>query len=137
MIEHLWSVLCSKSIVDNDTNNISLFELIEDLTIENFSGARLTQVEYEITSCWFRESLEKEEDNEYRINLITPSGKDKGGPEIKLHFKKGINRIRSRSLFHAFPVEEMGIHRFKISLKDQKGKYKEVASIPITLKEKT
>jgi len=136
MIEHIWSVLCLKSIVDSDTNLISLFEIIEELTIQSYTETGITPVEFEITTCWFRENAGKEKEYEYKISLITPLGKDKGGPDIQLQLKKGIQRIRSRTRFQAFPVEELGIYWFKVSLKGAKGKYREVASIPITIKEK-
>jgi len=136
MIEHIWSILGTKTIVDSETNNISIIEMIEELTVQNFTKPGIIQIDYEIVTSWFRENAKKEETIEYKINLVTPSGKDKGGPEVKNIFEPGIQRNRSRVILKSFPLEELGIHRFKIYLKGQKGKYKEVAFIPITVKEK-
>ena len=32
MIEHAWSVLCTRSVTDRESNNISLFEVIEQIS---------------------------------------------------------------------------------------------------------
>lgn len=136
MIKHLWSVLCTKSIIDSETSNISIIEIIEELTVENFTKPGLIQIDYEIVTCWFRENARKKEEIEYKINLVTPSGKDKGGPEVKCVFEPGIQRNRSRVILKSFPLEELGLYKFQILEKKSGGKFSEVTFIPITVKEK-
>jgi len=34
-IEHIWSVLCSNSSVDIDTNSLSIFNVVEQLNIQS------------------------------------------------------------------------------------------------------
>ena len=136
MVEHIWSVLCSKSLIDNETNNLSLIEIIEELTVENFTKPGVTKIDYEIVSLWHRAKAEKKGKIEYKINLVTPSGKDKGGPEVKCVFEPGIQRNRSKVIFEAFPLDELGLYRFQVLLKKSGSKYLKVASIPITIKEK-
>jgi hypothetical protein len=137
MIEHIWSVLCTKSLVDSDTNNISLFEIVDELTVENFTNPGVIKVDYEIVTLWYREKAEKKESVEYKINLVTPSGKDKGGPEVECIFKPGILRNRSKVIFKAFPLDEIGSYKFQILEKKGGGKFKEVGFIPISVKEKS
>jgi len=33
MLEHIWSVLCSRSVIDSETNNVSIQDVIEQITI--------------------------------------------------------------------------------------------------------
>ena len=33
MIEHIWSVLCSRSVIDSETNNVSIQDVIEHIII--------------------------------------------------------------------------------------------------------
>lgn len=137
MIEHIWSVLGTKTLVDSETNNISIIEIIEELTVENFTKPGVIQIDYEIVTFWFRENAKKEETIEYKINLVTPSGKDKGGPEVKYIFGPGIQRNRSRVILKSFPLEELGLYKFHILQKKSGGKFSDVAFIPITVKEKS
>ena len=136
MIEHMWSILCTKTLIDSEKNNISIIEIIEELSVENFTKPGIIQIDYEIMSLWYRDKTKKKESVEYKINLVTPSGTGKGGPDVKCVFESGIQRNRPRVVFEAFPLEELGIYKFQILEKKSNDKFLEVAFIPITVKEK-
>src|SRR3989338_5214550 len=59
MINHLWSIACSRTSVDRESNNISLFEVLEQLTL---SGGPIqpgkkgvVPILFEIVSLWTKE----------------------------------------------------------------------------------
>ncbi len=80
MIRHVWSVLCTKSSIDSDTNNISLFEILEQIQVSQFpepAGDAITVVPMpvELVSLWTREPVGEPQQGECRLTMYSPRGK--------------------------------------------------------------
>jgi hypothetical protein len=130
MIKHIWSIVCSNSIIDSDFNNISLINVIEQLQIEAtpLKGGVLP-IHLELVSLWVRENLEVAVEGNSRISFLSPSGKILTSKEIPI----GLNekeRIRNRLIYEGLPIEEPGTHIFKIEIQSD-GEWVEVSSIPL------
>jgi hypothetical protein len=41
MVEHIWTVLCSHAVVDKDTNNVSLHNVIEQVNVKGTIPAQI------------------------------------------------------------------------------------------------
>lgn len=139
MIRHIWTVICSKSVIDQDTNSISLLEVLEQL---NISGPKLPKkkdkvvtipLNFEVVTLWSRVSDDQPCRGNARIILFAPSGK-----KIK-EFKHNVDlttykRFRNRVKIIGFPFPESGIYNFQIQIKEEKdSNWKEVANIPLQL----
>lgn len=58
MIHHAWTVLCARSLIDRDTNNISL-DVLEQLNVQippplQGAGGFVLPARLEVVSLWFR-----------------------------------------------------------------------------------
>ncbi|MFB6212469.1 MAG: hypothetical protein ABEI53_01470, partial [Candidatus Magasanikbacteria bacterium] len=63
-MNHIWSVLCNKTLVDQDTNNISLIDVVEKIDLagpleeieEVTEGNKKAEigVDFQLVSFWFR-----------------------------------------------------------------------------------
>ena len=134
MINHVWSVLCSQATTDSETNNFSLQNIIERLTIFDSpkSGGRI-KIHIEVASFWIRSEPELPTHGDFRLSYITPSGNAFGVFEGKINLsEKEVSR--NRVVFEELPVEEEGRHNFKIDLKNENSdEWLQVALIPLSI----
>ena len=53
MIHHVWTVLCSRALIDRDSNNISIHNVLEQLNIAAPPQPDLAlNIHFEILSLW-------------------------------------------------------------------------------------
>jgi hypothetical protein len=80
-MRHIWTVLCSKVSIDRETNNASLFDIIEQMQLQvpvgtqkpitfGFSG--------DIVTLWGRDNFATPITGESRIRILGPSGIELG-----------------------------------------------------------
>ena len=75
MINHIWTVVCTKSVIDSDTNNISLIDTIERLRInlpigQSSNTAPINiSINFEIVSLWERYPYEEPTSKIARIRI--------------------------------------------------------------------
>ena len=83
MIRHVWSVLCEKSIIDRDTNNISL-DVLERVAM-TLQGSRedrvLVPTPIRLVSLWQHDG-ESSEPGRARVRVLGPGGDELGKMEF-------------------------------------------------------
>lgn len=143
MIKHIWSVLCQKSIVDQQTNNVSLLDVFEALELE-ITPAQNTMtssnpefnvpVQYEIISLLSKEKADPK-DTQYsiRITLINPGGEKKILVDRELPFLANKRRMRSINQIRGLPINKSGDYHFVVAIK-QDERFQEVADLPLEVK---
>jgi len=112
-IRHAWTVLCQNSSTDNQTNALSLFNIIEEITVElsadfeknvDQNGLVVVPIQFQLISLWNRMQDKKEElignvqitlkDPENKLiqnfeyNLVIPSDKK------RMRFNVNLNGIK-------------------------------------------
>lgn len=135
MIKHAWTVVCEKSIVDRDTNNISL-DVIEQLNFrvppipEDAEGV-VIPFKLEVVSLWFRGREDPGTIERARIRTIAPNGEDVGVIDVDVDLKTFV-RSRTRCVLASIPVPkgESGIFRFVVETESGK-KWSRVADVPV------
>ncbi len=87
MAEHVWTVLCQKTLVDERAGTISLIDIAERLTLYADARDAIAQAEEEgrdgiripstlqLVSVWTRSDLAKGESVDARVTFVDPSGK--------------------------------------------------------------
>jgi hypothetical protein len=137
MIRHVWTVLCMRSVIDSDSNNISLFDVVEELQLLQKKGtARATSplpVDLELVSLWAREPKEQPANGRAKDVIMSPSGKPLGEREYDLDLTE-FERTRSRRNVRGVPIGESGQYWFRTQLWDEKrSKWQEVSNVPIKI----
>lgn len=150
-VEHakcVWGLLCSLSAIDQERNNISLFNVIEQFNIPtNFFAPQekskktiLLPHQHEMVLCWKRTLDIGISDEEiladYKIKTIDPSGKILQEILTTLKFPRGIKRLRSRVMMQGVLASIAGdyVHRIEIKLPNQND-FKKVLEIPFEIRE--
>ncbi len=141
MLRHVWSVLCTKSVIDVETNNISLFEVIEELQVRvplagkgNAKFHGVAPVGFQWVSLWTRAEHGKGTQGHARDRILEPSGAIAfdGEYEVDLH---GKQRTRVRRTVNTV-FKASGRYEFCTEVKSGKT-WKEVARIPLTVSVET
>jgi hypothetical protein len=142
MIEHVWSIICKESKLDADTNQISIFDVYERITIDatpapNVDVEKLDKyvfpVPHEITSTFYRDKAEGLETAEMRIRQLSPQGEELSSHLQPLQLGPGQTRLRTRVKSPALVVKSSGIYTFEISLGTGNGRFTKVAEIPLDI----
>lgn len=124
MIDHYWTVLCSNSAIDKDTNSISLSNIIEQVTIvgqpppRGQIGAIPNQAT--IVSLWGRSDEDTPERGtaSYRIEFTDDRGSVQTNPhEIGVDLSEH-QRFRTRANLNLLPVMGEGRHWIRVFLRD-------------------
>lgn len=132
MPNHIWSVLCSNSIIDRDTNNIIL-PVIEQLEVGVRTGVVVEEINVpanlQLVSLW--EKKDDVGDFTATVEVIGPKNESVQQGEITFSFGE-YSRFRTRIGFSGLKVTETGRYLFNVFLSggDLEGR-KKVASIPL------
>jgi len=140
-MKHIWSVLCSKSIVDEQTNLISLFDCIEEIQIKRIpdklekEDKKIVPVNLEITSLWFSESIKIERKLEIKIELRDPDDKIIAPTLSEFTLPEKYKRLRTRIKINKIPFTVSGEYNFDVSFREKgQKKYTNATKIPLTIK---
>jgi hypothetical protein len=130
MIDHIWTVLCSRAVIDRDSNNVSLQNVLEQINLPfEPDPEKVFGTEFDIISLWKRADPETPVKGLGLLTITSPTGKEIEKTEIELNLTTH-QRLRTRRRFVGFPIAETGQYIFKVKL--QKGnKWRNVASIPL------
>lgn len=138
-----WAVLCSQSLVDNQTNNISLVNLIEQIKFEgeikdksktfNSEEGEMIQVSMELVSR-FRKLVSPEEiiNFECEVDFFDPNGKKLATFNNEILLDIGIQNLRMRFGIAGLKVTKSGLYNFVIMLREKGVKsYAEFGKVPL------
>jgi len=132
MIEHIWTLICSSAIIDQETNNVSIFNILEQVEIPEESIVNQAMgIGVELLSLWVRSDLSKPARGKSRADLVAPNGEVLHLAESLIDLSK-FERLRSRALFQGLPYKGEGVYRFLIHYQgEDEEDWKLVASIPL------
>jgi len=133
VIHHVWTVLCTRAVIDRDTNNVTLQNVIEQLNVqgEPRPGARLNG-SYVIMTLWSRADMDVPCTGFVRLTYLSPSGVALDAFETQVDLSGITRRTRTRVSFQGLPVEEGGLYTFRVELwDDPEGAWHQVATVPL------
>ncbi|HWY80282.1 MAG TPA: hypothetical protein VNW29_08040 [Candidatus Sulfotelmatobacter sp.] len=139
MLKHIWTVLCRKSVIDSETNNISLNEVMEqialDLKLKEQDAKNVKTInlplEFEVVSMLFKET-KKLTKADLKVEFINPQNKIFNTIAQTFEMPETMRRMRTRIRVLGLAVEESGDYIFRVSLKEEEDKtYKTVAEVPL------
>lgn len=141
-VKHEWSLLCSNAIVDRDSNNLSLLNVIEQVSLDvnlkegqewDEKAGDMFPLNMVIVTR-LRKIISEEESavGAMKIDFISPDNKMVSSFEQDFELGKGIDNIRMRFGIGGLKLGKSGIYNFVISLKDGSDeKFKKAYSLPL------
>ena len=148
MIKHIWSVLCSQSLIDASSNNISLIGILEEIHLtrkpsspkrqkETTKGKPAFPIVMEWVTLWERTPGESANLVPVRDIVSAPSGEILVQEEYNVDFGKH-SRMRWRRKLSGLPERGPGRYQFCTQIKDEKtNTWESVSSLPLAVFIKT
>jgi len=132
MIDHVWTLICTRAIIDRDTNNLSAFNIIEQIQIRGEpTPDGVVPIGLEVVSLWMRSDFNVPCRGRWRLSFLSPSGIQIKTVDGELDLSK-YERVRARRFFMGLPMSEPGRYRFVLELQNEgKEDWQQVASIPL------
>jgi hypothetical protein len=140
MLNHVWSVICRRSIVDNQSNNISLTDCLEQIRVNRPNGPDgksrvdkfIIPIDFETVHLFSRLDTGKEGSFELKTDILAPGEIEIGTNTQNITFPAGPKRIRQITRTNGLPVSVSGIYWFVISIKETgENKFRSVAKLPL------
>lgn len=135
----MWSIICKKALIDGETNVISLFEILEKLTITqtlpqlnlDIPGEFVMPLDFEIVTS-ISELPDENKRIFLKIELFNAYNEKMGETGTELIMPLGTKTLRSRVVFNAIKIKGEGIYSFSINIREgEKGNFEEVSKIPL------
>ena len=137
MADHIWSVLCKDSVADAETNNVSLFNIVEQINLiatpEAIAERRLPDVinvSMVLLTLWTRSDADEPESANGRVILESPTGKVLYKRDYSIALKKTA-RHRYRLIFSGINFDGFGRYRFIVKKKIKGDRWSIVARVPL------
>jgi len=132
MIDHIWTVLCLRAVIDVDSQNVSIQNVLEQLNLTVESGSDLViGISYEIVSFWVRSEVETPVRGRSRITLVDPGGNTTPVAEMPIDLT-AVERARHRIYCQGLRVTAPGRYIFRVELlEDGQREWRSVASVPL------
>lgn len=132
MIHHVWSILCSRSVTDIDSKNVSIQNVIEQLAIpgEPSPDGKIA-IPMELLTFWTRAEPDEGVEGEARISFLQPSGEESELLVYPLDLENS-SKLRTRVQIAMIPVPEAGRYKFCIEYRlNESNSWQKVAQIPL------
>lgn len=149
MAKLIWAVLCRRAIIDQQTKQASLIDVIEKITLyrEELEGQLPDGRTYEevvaagivfpmsicLVQFWTRSAPNKPEDFEMRILTLSPSGRELNKNDLEISLAKYRNSRPAIQILNMVYVED-GIYRMVIQKRDAGSRrFMRQAEIPLEI----
>ena len=142
----IWALLCENIIVDRDTNNVSLINVVDELTVpasppEGPPGAVFESIvilNLRMAILWTRSIPSVPEVGEARVKVVAPDDSISFSPQLEVDLTQGP---RERALGHLlnspFPSWREGEYLFKIEARSADFDWQEMFELPLWVKIQT
>ena len=139
-MKNIWSVIFNRAVVDSNTNSISLFDCVEEITV-NFSKPedvsapkKNIPVNFAVISLWSDLNAGTERKFEYFLEIIDPQNKIISEFSNFPVFEKGKKRLRTIVQMNGMPATVEGEYAVVVKYKTDDGKIVVASKIPLDVK---
>jgi hypothetical protein len=135
----IWAILCQSAAIDKDSNNVSLFNVLEEVHVAaelpqepspGMEMSGLAPLPSELVTLWERTDPDVPEHGYGRIKLILPNGKSWQAGTHEVDLTRFI-RLRSRGSIPGIPIGGEGVYRFVIEGKGEDGEWVQMFELPL------
>ena len=146
MIKHVWSVMARQSIIDPDTNSVTIVEVLENIRIDvqlkdnplmseyDREQVNAFPMNFELISLFYRKKKGLAKTVYSEIKVVDAAGKVIGEFTNPVEFQAEHDRMRMRAKFDSIGVNKSGEYNFKVYLKQtEDGEAELVAEIPLSV----
>ena len=135
----IWAILCRNTIIDQRSNNISLIEVIDELTVPAPPPELMAETDGELSMLFdgdlvilcTRSDLDTPEKAQVRSTIIAPNGGEARTGEVEIDL---TDIVHARAIGHIAelpPLTQGGEYTIKIETKVHDSEWQEVFELPL------
>ena len=127
--KNIWTIVSLSSAIDKDNNTLSLFDILEELTLQvsgNIPEQTVIPVNHHLMCLWEREETGTPFTLIFNVLLRDPLGKVLHENKAEVVMESQHKRARFRAQFNGFPVSVPGTYRYEIVSSDSEKNGKEI-----------
>lgn len=116
-MRHIWSVVCSKASIDRETNNISLFEVLESVQMQitgPFQYPGSVPLEATFVTLWARDNSAEPISAQSQIRILAPDRSVLGTIASAVDLQSNP-RTRQITQLKGFPIVGSGPYEFEVA----------------------
>jgi|AMQJ01.1.fsa_nt_gi hypothetical protein len=139
-MKNIWSVIFNRAVVDGNTNSISLFDGVEEITV-NFSKPedismpqKNIPINFTVISLWSDEDTSKRRKFEYLMEILDPQNKKISEFSNISIFEAGKKRLRTIIQINGMAVTLEGEYTIVVKYKMKSDKFIVASKIPLDIK---
>jgi hypothetical protein len=135
MIRHVWTVPCRVSLIDRDSNNVSLVEVVEEVVIGPPPAAGNNRMPipaiFDVVSLWSRQDLAVGATGFGQLSFVSPTGERLAEMTFDIDLRMA-QRTRSMGKFFGLPAKQPGLYHFVVEYRGEPtAQWQEVARVPL------
>ncbi len=143
MAKHMWAILCRSVSIDKDSNNISLFNVVEQLGLppeilaksEEKEQRILAAIELAFVVATSRSDPDEPESIAVRVTILAPDGSELGQSDFTSDLT-AVVRNRAKLAIEGMPLKGVGTYQFRVEYQDVgTQEWTEVAELPLQIAE--
>lgn len=131
--KHRWSILCQSSNIDRESNNLSIFNILEELRVTPPSQDAkqiVVRMPVQLITLWEKQTAKGTATSNVAIELVDPKGNIL--PTVSYVLATPQKRLRFVVNMDGIKVTESGEYMFKIRIRnDEKDIFEEVGEVPL------
>lgn len=134
-MDHVWTVLCSLTVTDAERNNVTLVEVIEQVTYQSIATqkdvAEIVPIVCDLVSMWIRSEINTPEVQRGRTVLVGPSNEIIQQEEYEINLQS-IQRLRLTTKIQGLPFVGNGSYHFLVEeFQSHTDSWLRVAKVPL------
>lgn len=135
-MQHMWTIPCRVAIIDRTTNNVSLIDIVEEVTVahpdaEPAAGVPGVPMLFDIMTLWRRENPDQPETGFSKMSLLSPQGAVLVEAETDVDLRT-FKRCRATTKLVGIPVAGPGTYQFRVERRaDSSMPWEEVGRVPL------
>jgi hypothetical protein len=135
MIDHVFSVVCSGSAIDKETNSISIQNVLEQVTLfTNETGIITLPLSLEIFTLWILRDENIHCKGNMQVYFCTPNDECKNLAELEINLTE-VLFYRTRIKSQVLQLKGPGRYKFLVKLKqDGSESWETVATLPLIVR---
>ena len=134
MIEHIWTVACSRAVIDERTKSLTLQDVIEQVIImDTPKPDGVLDISMNVTTLWARSDPAVPCQGRTRFAYCNPAGTPYVTAEMGINLSKSLHH-RTIWNIHRLPVREGGRYTFRVESQNEgETEWHQVAAIPLEI----
>lgn len=148
-VKPIWAILCQESSVDANTNNVSLFKILEEIKFRlnteeleklknnpKFDSTKPIVLPFSLQLVILWKNLSTKTNFEFPVKIVLKDPDEKILQEIPNNFlfQEGKERLRTIISINGIPLTKPGEYTYSIMTRQNKDDiFEEITSIPIKI----